>query len=323
MKKAVIICAAAALMLLGGCNNNETSPASTEKNFGSQYGVAAGIADFSTETPDISISNIKTYVGEDIDYSSGVEVKNTDKFNDFQMWVDASKVDIYTEGIYEAVYRFIYDGETMEKTIVVSVIHDDNKPDEPSGDNVANNDNNGSNNNSNNNSTGEGNNNVIGDNSGNADGNGNENVNNAGSSTQNTTNNVNNNGGGNSTTPNGNENNGNKQTASQTTKATTTNNSSTTKNNSTTSKNEATTKRQIITSSGATSTKSYTIGYMNIELLSGSVVKIKCTSSKYIISTRTDVSDIDKQGVKYKVYKLIITYNTGDEQVLETYEEKQ
>ena len=61
---------------------------------------------------------------------------------------------------------------------------------------------------------------------------------------------------------------------------------------------------------------------MNIELLSGSVVKIKCTSSKYIVSTHTELSTAEKNGVNYNVYKLVVTYNTGAQQVLETYEEK-
>ena len=49
-------------------------------------------------------------------------------------------------------------------------------------------------------------------------------------------------------------------------------------------------------------------------------MKLKCTSAKYIVSTRTDESDAEKNGKMYHVSKLIITYNTGDEQVLETVE---
>lgn len=70
-----------------------------------------------------------------------------------------------------------------------------------------------------------------------------------------------------------------------------------------------------------TATKSpSTIGYTNIELLSGNYVKIKCTDAKYIVSTRTDNSQTVKNNQTYNVSKLIITYNTGAEQVLETVE---
>ena len=78
--------------------------------------------------------------------------------------------------------------------------------------------------------------------------------------------------------------------------------------------------REIITSSQSATKKPSTIGYTNIELLSGKYVKLKCTSAKYIVSTRTDESDAEKNGKTYHVSKLIITYNTGDEQVLETVE---
>lgn len=314
MKKSVIIFTAGVFLALGGCSSDETPPVSNNVDYAIQYGIVTGVADFATETPNISISNIKTYVGEDIDYSSGVSVENTEKFEDFQMWVDASKVDIYTEGVYEAVYKFIYDGKTMEKTIVVSVVKNSNAADEPSGEIIAGNNQNG---------------------------------------------NENSNMGGNVSTPGNNADSQTNPTSSSEIKATkpvtdsviptvpsiaptkpqadttkpqtdttkpsvsvTTKPVATTKKNETTKK-ETTTKRQMITSSGIQNTTQYTIGYMNIELLSGSYVKIKCTSSKYIVSTRTDISDIEKKGVKYKAYKLVITYNTGAEQVLETYEEKQ
>lgn len=82
------------------------------------------------------------------------------------------------------------------------------------------------------------------------------------------------------------------------------------------------TTQQITTSQTATTTQSQGIPVAKIELLSGEVVSITCTNAKYIVSTRTDVSEVTRDGVKYSVEKLIITYNTGIEQVLETIESK-
>ena len=57
---------------------------------------------------------------------------------------------------------------------------------------------------------------------------------------------------------------------------------------------------------GNATTKVVNIGYSYIDLLSGSTISIKCTTGKYIESTRTDVSYKTKNNVKYKVSKLII-----------------
>lgn len=59
-----------------------------------------------------------------------------------------------------------------------------------------------------------------------------------------------------------------------------------------------------------------------IELLSGDVVTISCSTNKYIVSTRTDESTVQKNGHNYKVTKLIVLFNTGVEQTLETVEKK-
>ena len=59
-----------------------------------------------------------------------------------------------------------------------------------------------------------------------------------------------------------------------------------------------------------------------IELLSGDVVTISCSTNKYIVSTRTDKSTVQKNGHNYKVTKLIVLFNTGVEQTLETVEKK-
>lgn len=55
-----------------------------------------------------------------------------------------------------------------------------------------------------------------------------------------------------------------------------------------------------------------------IELMSGKVVKIPCTTQRYIVSTQTDSSVVVKKKQKYTVKKLIVVFNTGEEQVLET-----
>ena len=345
MKKAILICATAFILVLTGCKKDEeqTRP-EIDASFGMEKGIAAGMADFSEDEPEISIKNIVTYVGEDIDYSTGIEVSNTEKYEDFQMWVDATAVDIHTVGTYEAVYKFVYGDKTKEVKVVVSVIEKAAGADEPSGDSIGNgntnntgssagnsagnggasenagnsvNSGNGNAGNSANNGDGNGNSGDGangGDGSGNAgnsvnsgDGSGNAgNGVNSGDGSGNAGNSANNSGGsngGNGASSNGGANSTAKPTQGSTAQTTTA-------------------RRQIVTSSGQNDTKSYSLGYMNIELLSGSVVKIKCTSSKYIVSTRTDVSTTTKDGVNYNVYKLVVTYNTGAEQVLETYEEK-
>ncbi len=49
-------------------------------------------------------------------------------------------------------------------------------------------------------------------------------------------------------------------------------------------------------------------------------MKLKCTSARYIVSTRTDESQTVKNDRTYQVSKLVITFNTGEERVLETVE---
>ena len=51
-------------------------------------------------------------------------------------------------------------------------------------------------------------------------------------------------------------------------------------------------------------------------------MNISCSTNKYIISTRTDESTVQKNGHNYKVTKLIVLFNTGAEQTLETVEKK-
>lgn len=59
-----------------------------------------------------------------------------------------------------------------------------------------------------------------------------------------------------------------------------------------------------------------------IVLLSGKVAEIECTTGRYIVSTRTDTYDKVKGKKKYNVRKLVVVFNTGEEQVLETIQKK-
>lgn len=86
--------------------------------------------------------------------------------------------------------------------------------------------------------------------------------------------------------------------------------------------NQTTAKRQIVTSSGNATTAYQELGYYSIELLSGKTVKLKGSTSKYIVSTHTDISYVTKNNNKYKVSKLIVNFNDGTSRVLETVEEK-
>lgn len=322
MRKKVLICVSVFMLMLAGCGKEDTlqSP-KTDDVFGVEKGIAAGIADFSEDEPEISIKNIVTYVGKEIDYSTGIEVSNTEKYEDFQMWVDASAVDIHTVGSYEAVYRFVYGDKTKEIKVIVSVIENTETANEPSGDSIASGQvNNGNGNGSSGNNNGG---NSVGNNNGNGSAGNNSagNVNEGNNGGNNAGGNGSNNGGGNGDV---NNNNGGQNktdvTQSPDIPNPTAGNTANPTQNSTAQTTTA--RRQIVTSSGQIDTKTYSLGYMNIELLSGSVVKIKCTSSKYIVSTHTELSTAEKNGVNYNVYKLVVTYNTGAQQVLETYEEK-
>jgi hypothetical protein len=85
--------------------------------------------------------------------------------------------------------------------------------------------------------------------------------------------------------------------------------------------NENNSQRVLITGESITY-KNKNIPNAVIELLSGDVVTISCSTDKYIVSTRTDESQVTKSGHNYKVTKLIVTFNTGKEQTLETIEKR-
>ena len=80
--------------------------------------------------------------------------------------------------------------------------------------------------------------------------------------------------------------------------------------------------KELITDSNSPTYKNKSIQNAVIELLSGDVVTIGCSTNKYIIATRTDESVVEKKGQRYQVSKLVIVFNTGDERTLETIEKK-
>lgn len=80
--------------------------------------------------------------------------------------------------------------------------------------------------------------------------------------------------------------------------------------------------KELITDSNSPTYKNKSIQNAVIELLSGDVVTISCSTNKYIIATRTDESVVEKKGQRYRVSKLVIVFNTGDERTLETIEKK-
>ncbi len=300
MKKVIVLLAVMVMMIaITACNKSNSETQGLDKNitYSQNYGEVSGVVDLSTEMPNISISNIKSYVGEEIDYSAGISIENADESKEFQMWVDASEVDIYEVGDYKATYKFVYSGNEIEKTIYVSIVQ---REDEKSGDSVANNENQNGNNNSSNNGNGSGNNNQNDNQSTTAGGN---------TATA----------GGNTATPSQTSNPSIDSTTGQTAKQGTTTKTS---NQSSTKVENNTTKRQMITGTNVVSMVQKDLGYMNIELLNGNYIQIKCTTSRYIASTRTDTTVVTRNGIDYQVSKLIITYNTGEERVLETSEVK-
>ena len=304
-------------------------------SYGPEIGFADGNVNLSGETPVINISDIKAEVGMNIDYLSGVTVENDADFPDLEIWVDASLVDIFTPGNYKATYTFVYDGQSVSKEITVTLEEPEQSASETASDIVSEN---------------------VADNtvsqpdhntaesettSGNADNKTTVNTsNNGGNSNQSTTRPADNNNSSTSkpvtTTQNNNsskpattttQNNNSSKPATTTTQPTTsrtnppaTTTAPTTKPAQTTTK--STTTRQIITTKSNATTESKNIGNYTIELLSGKNITIKNTTAKYIVSTRTDISTVEENGKTYRISKLIITYNTGFEQILETVKER-
>lgn len=335
----------ASACLFCACGNDKELPTASY-SYGPELGLASGNVDLSSDSPDINISDIKSPVGENIDFLSGVTVINEDEYVDLEVWADASTIDIFTPGDYTVTYTFKYSDKSFSKDIKVTIF-DPNEgkepevsegasnslPDENDNDNV---DDNGGN------DIGNDNGNDSGNDSGN---NGetettgtairpNDNTKPAvtdkpetGDKTENTSNSQGSNKPTSTTKPVVTTKPNNTTKPIVTTKPNTTTKpvvttkpTSTTKPATTTKKDKTT--REIITTKSNKTTENKYIGNYTIELLSGKTITVKNSTSKYIVSTRTETSTITKNGSKYKVSKLIIRYNTGAEQILEVVEEK-
>lgn len=319
----------ASACLFCACGNDKELPTASY-SYGPELGLASGNVDLSSDSPDINISDIKSPVGENIDFLSGVTVINEEDYEDLEIWADASTIDIFTPGNYTVTYTFKYSDKTFSKDINVTIF-DPNEGKEPEASEGASDS-----------STKEDNNSDSG----------NDNTKPATTDKTYTEERTSN--------SNKNESTGNSQGSDKPTSTTkpivtskpdnttkpivttkpnsttkpvvttkpntttkpvaTTKPSSTTKPATTTKKDKTT--REIITTKGNKTTENKYIGNYTIELLSGKTITVKNSTSKYIVSTRTETSTITKNGSKYKVSKLIIRYNTGAEQILEVVEEK-
>lgn len=313
IKKSFAVLSVAALVL-AGCGKEDTQ-------YGNEIGTVDGKINFDGTEPEIVLSNIKSYVGEEIDFLSGIEVGNIDENKDMETWVDSSLVDIFTPGDYKVTYTIKYEGKEYTKDIVVTIIAKENSgesngtPKDNSQETTANGNENVPNGNGSQNNTNTSNGNSGQNNSNTPNGNGSQNNTNTPdrNDSQSNTNTPNGNGSQDTTSkPNSGNQSDNKP--QPTTKNT---NQPTTKNT-----NQTTAKRQIVTSSGNATTAYQELGYYSIELLSGKTVKLKGSTSKYIVSTHTDISYVTKNNNKYKVSKLIVNFNDGTSRVLETVEEK-
>ncbi len=288
----ICVLIAGVTILSFGCSKKEPS-----YNFGAVDAQGSGTIDFSEDEVSMELSDIKAEVGEDIDYMAGVNILNDDKVNDLKMWVDTSAVDIDTPGTYDVKYTVNYGGKAHETVVKVQV-------NEAKGEASASESANGNNQNNNSNNADSNSNNGSSSNG------------NSGSSAQNSTPKATS--GSNqlptqNTTQKATSGSNQSSTQSTTQKATSGNNQSTQKD---------TTSKQLVTTANKATTSVKRFNTARIELLSGNKVNISCSSSQYIVSTRTDESVIEKNGSRYKVSKLIITFNTGKERVLETVEEK-
>lgn len=317
IKKSFTVLSIAALVL-AGCGKEDTQ-------YGNEIGTVDGKINFDGTEPEIALSNIKSYVGEEIDFLSGIEVGNIDENKDMETWVDSSLVDIFTPGDYKATYTIKYEGKEYTKDIVVTIIAKENSGEsnavskDNSQETTANGNESVPNGNGSQNNTNTPDGNGSQSNTNTPNGNGSQSNTNTpnGNSGQNNTNIPNGNGSQNNTnTSNGN---GSQNTTSKPNSGNQSNNKPqpTTKNT-----NQTTAKRQIVTSSGNATTAYQELGYYSIELLSGKTVKLKGSTSKYIVSTHTDISYVTKNNNKYKVSKLIVNFNDGTSRVLETVEEK-
>ncbi len=329
---AVVILAIAMVALITAC----TSKKNNGPDLSNPDGIGRGKVNLTGLSPDADLEDIVASVGAEIDYTSQLEIKNEDKLENFEIWVKSATVDIYTPGEYTATYTFFWGDNEFSKDIKVYIVGDeiietgesltdkvteettvkdsskenDVETDDPSTEKN--------------------------------DGEKDETTTKKDSGIQHE-----------STTKKSDEDSKEQITKKPvaTTQPTTTKKPVATTEPTTTKKPVATTKptttkKPVATTEATTTTKKPTVtteptttkkyisstdkgettvtdlGYVYIELLSGSTVRVKTTSARYIVSTRTDVSIVTKKGYTYEVSKLIVTFSTGTEQVLETVEKR-
>lgn len=299
------------MLLLSACNKKE------EIKYGEVENSGNGKVVLKEDMPVIKLDNILGELGADIDYITNVEIQNSDDYPDLQVWVDASKVNIFEAGVYDVVYTFTYDNKSFSKSVKVKMYDKEQSgTDSNNGESkVVNKDDDGIENSTL--SSLEEETKIIVKNEVVTDSKGESKVIEV---TQIVVVNR----------PNDNSNNNSNIKEDDTTKkvannnntATTKSTQTTTKNTQATTKATQTTKPPLVTSAGSQNTVVSKIGNAKIELLSGKTVSIPITNVKYIVSTRTDKSKVIKKNVEYEMLKLVITFSTGQEQVLETVERR-
>ena len=297
-----ILCVAGALVLVIG---SMTACGKKKKiSYGDTKGVVTGSVDINDNGVKFNLDNVIAPAGSDIDYTSGI--KTSGETDDYSLEVNATNVRNDKPGTYTANYTVKSGGSTYTDSIKVTISDNGKKTQEAENQGISGLEN-GQSGNSDTNAGDINSGSNSGNNGGNASDNNGSAVNNGGG------NNSGSNGAGSGNTSN----NGN---------ASNNNGSSNSGNNSNSGSNggsqtKPTGPKELITDGSKTYGVSK-IPNATIELLSGDVVTISCSTNKYIVSTRTDESTVQKNGHNYKVTKLIVLFNTGAEQTLETVEKK-
>lgn len=256
--------------------------------YGDVPGVATGKIDLSKEKAEIELENIIAPVGSDIDYTSGVEVVGGED-GDYSVKVNSTNVKNDTPGTYTVGYTVTSEGKTYTSNVKVTITDDESVKTGTVKQNIISS------------STGE---TVAVNNNQSAEGSGNSNQTSLGNSNSNQE--------AQTTTPAG--------SGGSSTQTTTP--AQTAKPSQTTTPAQTTTEKVLITGKNQATIKNSNLDNAVIELLSGDVVTISCTTKKYIVATRTDESVVEKNGQNYAVSKLVVVFNTGAERTLETIEKK-
>ncbi len=311
-----ILCVAGALVLATG---SMTACGKKKKiSYGDTKGVVTGSVDINDNGVKFNLDNVIAPAGSDIDYTSGI--KTSGETDDYSLEVNATNVRNDKPGTYTANYTVKSGGSTYTDSIKVTISGNGKNTQEAENQGIG-----GSENGQADNSDSNAGNINSGSNSGNSDnasGNNGSAINNGGGNSSG------NNGAGNGNTSNGNtgnasNNNGGSNSGNNSNSGSNSNSGNTGSGSGSNggSQTKPTAPKELITDGSKTYGVSK-IPNATIELLSGDVVTISCSTNKYIVSTRTDESTVQKNGHNYKVTKLIVLFNTGAEQTLETVEKK-